>query len=104
MLLLLLQNSAIKLVLSGLSWFVSCVTDLVAGRLTALLFLNLLTAPLCSARDRLGDPACGGLIGGGVWTWLEHLLGRSYLLSPSFDDWAVLLAVIHTKMIYHFTI
>ena len=44
MLLLLLQHSAIKLVLPGLSRYVSCTTGLDAGRLTALL-INLLTAP-----------------------------------------------------------
>ena len=84
LLLLLLQHSAIKLVLSGLSRYVSKITSLIAGRRTALHILDLLTAPLCSARDRLGDRACGGLGGGGVWSGLDHLPDRSYslLLSP----------------------
>ena len=80
LLLLLLQHSANMLVLSGLSRYVSKVTGLVAGRLTALRNLISLTAPLCSTRDRLGDRACGGLGGGGVWSWLDHLHGRSYSL------------------------
>ena len=79
MLLLLLQHSAIKLVLSGLSGYVSKVTGLVAGRLTALRILISLTAPLRSARDRLGARSCGGLGGGGVWPWLGYLQSRSYL-------------------------
>ena len=79
LLLLLLQHSAIKLVLSGLSRYVSKVTGLVAGRLTALHILISLTATLCSARDRLGDRACGGLGGGGVRPGLGHLQSRSYL-------------------------
>ena len=83
MLLLLLQHSANELVLSGLSRYVSKVTGLVAGRLTALRILISLTAPLCSARDRLGDRACGGLGGGGVRSLLDHLHGRSYLSFPS---------------------
>ena len=83
MLLLLLQHSAIKLVLSGLSRYVSKVTGSVASRLTALQILIYLTAPLCSARDRLGDRTCGGLGGGGVRPGLGHLHGCSYLLSLS---------------------
>ena len=79
LLLLLLQHSANELVLPGLSRYVSKITGLVAGRLTALRILISLTAPLHSARDRLGDRACGGLGGGGVWSGLDHLRGRSYL-------------------------
>ena len=80
LLLLLLQHSANMLILSGLSRYVSKFTGLVAGRLTALRILLSLTATLCSARDRLGDRSCGGLGGGGVWSWLDHLSGRSYSL------------------------
>ena len=98
MLLLLLQHSAIKLVLSGLSWSVACTAGLVAGRLNALL-LNLLTTTLWPVGDRLGDRTRGGRGGRGVWPWLGHLYGRSYLLSPGFSSRAFLLAVIHTKMI-----
>ena len=83
LLLLLLQHSANELVLSGLSRYVSKITGLVAGRLTALHILHSLTAPLRSARDRLGDRACGGLGGGGVRSGLDHLHGRSYLFFPS---------------------
>ena len=79
LLLLLLQHSANMLVLSELSRYVPKVTNLVAGRLIALHILDLLTAPLCSARDRLGDRACGGLGGGGVRSGLDHLQCRSYL-------------------------
>ena len=80
MLLLLLQHSANMLILSGLSRYVSKITGLVAGRLTALRILISLTAPLRSASDRLGDRACGGLGGGGVWPWLGPLHGCSYSL------------------------
>ena len=80
LLLLLLQHSANMLILSGLSRYVSKITGLVAGRLTALRILIFLTAPLCSASDRLGDRACGGLGGGGVRPWLGPLHGRSYSL------------------------
>ena len=83
LLLLLLQHSANMLILSGLSRYVSKITGLVAGRLTALRILVSLTAPLCSARDRLGDRSCGGLGGGGVWPSLGHLQSRSYSLSLS---------------------
>jgi hypothetical protein len=79
LLLLLLQHSANMLILSGLSRYVSKITGLVAGRLTALRILISLTATLCSARDRLGDRSCGGLGGGGVRSWLDHLQSRSYL-------------------------
>ena len=100
LLLLLLQHSANMLILSGLSRYVSKVTSLVAGRRTALHILDLRTAPLRSARDRLGDRACGGLGGGGVRSGLDHLHGRSYsLLLGSLVRVPLLLALFHTKMI-----
>ena len=80
LLLLLLQHSANMLILSGLSRYVSKITSLVAGRRTALHILDLLTAPLRSARDRLGDRSCGGLGGGGVRPRLGPLQSRSYSL------------------------
>ena len=45
LLLLLLQHSAKMLILSGLSRYVSKITGLVAGRLTALRILISLTTP-----------------------------------------------------------
>ena len=100
LLLLLLQHSATKLVLSGLSRYVFYDTGLDAGRLTALRILISLTATLRSARDRLGDRACGGLGGGGVRSGLDHLHGRSYsLLHGSLVRVPLLLALFHTKMI-----
>ena len=80
MLLLLVQHSAMKLVLSGLSRYVSKITGLVAGRLSALLLI-LLTATLVPIGDRLSDRTCGGRGGRGVWLWVSPLKCRSYLLS-----------------------
>ena len=72
LLLLLLQHVYLLLILSGLSWSVTCATGLVAGRLSALLLI-LLTTTLVPIGDRLGDRTCGGRGGRGVWRWLSCL-------------------------------
>ena len=72
LLLLLLQHVYLLLILSGLSWSVTCATGLVAGRLSALLLI-LLTTTLVLVGDRLGDRTCGGRGGRGVRLWLSNL-------------------------------
>ena len=72
MLLLLLQHVYLLLILSGLSWSVTCATGLVAGRLSALLLI-LLTATLVPVGDRLGDRTRGGQGSRVVRLWLSPL-------------------------------
>ena len=93
MLLLLLQHVFLLLILSRLSWSVTCATGLVASRLSALLLI-LLTTTLVPVGDPLGNRTCGGRGGRGVRLWLSHLYGRSYLLSPGFSSRAFILAIL----------